>query len=242
MMDISYQSLFCFDLPSLKTLFSRLGKLIAIDALCCAYGDIRLAVDQDIPDVHLLDISYPENYLDHYLESQYHLSDPVIAGYLATLQPVNWNRSFSIENKKLKYLEMIDADSLGLRDGWTYGSVSPVSGDSAMFFLGTEEIDSSTRTKVILEYIIPFLSEAYKKILKKIPSKLLSAGNLSVTASEIEILNWLKNGKTSWEISVILNKSERVINFHINNVIKKLDAMNRTHAIVIALKNNLISI
>ena len=29
--------------------------------------------------------------------------------------------------------------------------------------------------------------------------------------------------KTSWEISIILNKSERVINFHINNAVKKLE-------------------
>jgi DNA-binding CsgD family transcriptional regulator len=55
-------------------------------------------------------------------------------------------------------------------------------------------------------------------------------------------LNWLKEGKTSWEISVILNKSERVVNFHINNVLKKLNAMNRTHAVVMAIKNNLIDL
>jgi len=41
---------------------------------------------------------------------------------------------------------------------------------------------------------------------------------------------------------MILNRSERVINFHINNILKKLDAVNRTHAVAIALENNLLAI
>lgn len=62
-----------------------------------------------------------------------------------------------------------------------------------------------------------------------------------LTAREIEVLNWLKEGKTSWEISMILKRSERVIRFHIDNILKKLNATNRTHAVAIAMGNNIIS-
>ena len=241
LMDIANSSLFCTDIAGLRSLFSQLSRLMSFSSVCCAYGDIRKAVDQEVPDVDLLDISYPENYLDHYLGSCYHLTDPVIAKYLETLQPVDWNRYVTVENKSIKYTEMIDAEPVGMRDGWTYGAVSPGSGESAMFFIASENYDSSDRTRIIIEYIIPFLAEAYKRILNKNTNRLTS-GKSRVTSSEVEILNWLKEGKTSWEISVILNKSERVVNFHINNVMKKLNAMNRTHAIVMAIKNNLINL
>ena len=64
----------------------------------------------------------------------------------------------------------------------------------------------------------------------------------SLTQREKEILNWLKKGKSSWDISVILGISERTVNFHIDNVKQKLNAMSRTQAVAIAVENELIDI
>ncbi len=47
-------------------------------------------------------------------------------------------------------------------------------------------------------------------------------------------------GKSSWEISVILNISERTVNFHIYNIMQKLEAVNRTHAVAVATSLGLI--
>ncbi len=57
---------------------------------------------------------------------------------------------------------------------------------------------------------------------------------------EKEVLKWLKKGKTSWDISVILCISERTVNFHIKNIMQKLDAVSRTHAVVKAIEMGLI--
>lgn len=241
LMGIAQDSLFCYDLNGLKELFHQLERIMAFSSVCCAYGDIKKAVHQAIPDVHLLDVSYPENYLNHYLGSQYHMTDPVIAEYLDTLQPVNWDRSVAVDDKKIRYTDLIDAEPLGMRGGWTYGTVPPDGGESSMFFIATEQSKADERERAVIKYIIPFLSEAYVRIIKNTGNLLLKE-NVKITQSEVEILNWLKEGKTSWEISVILCKSERVVNFHINNIVKKLNAMNRTHAVVIALKENLINI
>lgn len=48
---------------------------------------------------------------------------------------------------------------------------------------------------------------------------------------EFEVLHWLKRGKTSWEIAQILGISERTVNYHINNILRKLDATNRSQAV-----------
>jgi DNA-binding CsgD family transcriptional regulator len=48
---------------------------------------------------------------------------------------------------------------------------------------------------------------------------------------EKEVLMWLKCGKTSWAISVILQISERTVNYHVNNIIRKLGVINRIQAV-----------
>lgn len=63
--------------------------------------------------------------------------------------------------------------------------------------------------------------------------------NLSVR--EKEVLSWSKRGKSSWEISAILNISERTVNFHVNNIMQKLDAVSRTQAVAVAIERGLIN-
>ena len=62
----------------------------------------------------------------------------------------------------------------------------------------------------------------------------------SLTEREIEILKWLTEGKSSWDIGKILSISERTVKFHVNNICVKLNAVNRTHAVAKAILNNII--
>lgn len=59
----------------------------------------------------------------------------------------------------------------------------------------------------------------------------------TLTPREIECLQWIAGGKTSAEIAIILSLSEHTVNFHLKNVIYKLKASNRTHAVALALSN-----
>lgn len=48
---------------------------------------------------------------------------------------------------------------------------------------------------------------------------------------EREVLNWLNRGKTSWDIAMILNISERTVNYHVGNIMRKLGVSSRLHAV-----------
>jgi len=63
-----------------------------------------------------------------------------------------------------------------------------------------------------------------------------------ISERERECLQWAAQGKTSWEMSQILNVSESTIIYHLRNATKKLDAANRMHAVVKAVKADLIEI
>jgi PAS domain S-box-containing protein len=64
----------------------------------------------------------------------------------------------------------------------------------------------------------------------------------SLSHREKEILNWIMHGKSTWDISTILKISERTVKFHVDNIMKKLSAVNRTQAVAIALREKLIDI
>lgn len=59
---------------------------------------------------------------------------------------------------------------------------------------------------------------------------------LPITKREAEVLLWISNGKTNWEVSQILNISPRTVNKHLEQLYKKIDVDNRTAAAALALK------
>jgi LuxR family quorum-sensing system transcriptional regulator CciR len=52
----------------------------------------------------------------------------------------------------------------------------------------------------------------------------------------------MSEGKSKWEIGVILRVSENTVKYHVKSALKKLDAHNRVAAIVKAIRLGLISL
>ena len=61
-----------------------------------------------------------------------------------------------------------------------------------------------------------------------------------VTDRERTILRFLSKGATSRDIAEALTISERTVKFHIGNIIRKLEAKNRTNAVVMAMVRGLL--
>nr|WP_283812594.1 helix-turn-helix transcriptional regulator [Bradyrhizobium aeschynomenes] len=62
----------------------------------------------------------------------------------------------------------------------------------------------------------------------------------SLTSQETRCLQWCKEGKINWEISEILSISEKTVEFHLANAMRKLGAPNRISAVVAGIKCGLI--
>ena len=65
---------------------------------------------------------------------------------------------------------------------------------------------------------------------------------ITLTNRELEILKWVKDGKSNSEISEIMDLSVKTIEYHVGNILKKLGAANRTTAVVIAIKHRLLAL
>lgn len=105
-------------------------------------------------------------------------------------------------------------------------NISPFESKKAYFFI---EADSGIKNEALRNLsrrwsvIGPYLNKLVLSYRKKPLEKQL-------TKREQECLHWVSKGKTSWEVSTILGISERTVNFHIQNFMRKTNSSNRQHA------------
>jgi len=67
-------------------------------------------------------------------------------------------------------------------------------------------------------------------------------GQEDLTPRELEVLELIRDGNRNKQIADKLSISETTVNFHIKNIVEKLQANDRTHAVTIALRRGLLHI
>ena len=55
---------------------------------------------------------------------------------------------------------------------------------------------------------------------------------MGFTARETEILKWIADGKSDWQIGQILNISDKTVNFHVENMKRKCGVATRIQVVV----------
>jgi LuxR family quorum sensing-dependent transcriptional regulator len=63
-----------------------------------------------------------------------------------------------------------------------------------------------------------------------------------ITKRECEVLTWVARGKSAREIAEILKIAKRTVDEHMQKVFQKLGAVNRPHAVAIAMRDKLIEL
>jgi len=125
-----------------------------------------------------------------------------------------------------------EARAQGLHYGWTQFS-RDASGSVGMLTLARTVAQLSEyelfENKMKMVWLAQFSHATMSRLLvpKYAPETLIT-----MTIREKEVLRWTAEGKTAYEIGQILAVSERTVNFHINNVVTKLGASNKTQAAV----------
>jgi len=65
-------------------------------------------------------------------------------------------------------------------------------------------------------------------------------GEEELTARELQVLGSIRDGLRNKQVGEKLGISETTVNFHIKNIVEKLQANDRTHALVIAIRRGLL--
>ena len=235
LMLLGYEALKCDCQNDIDLLVGKLKKFFYFENALFVKSNVIELLDpaNNSPTIQINNISYPAGYMDLYFERQFFNNDAAFIEWITNMSPVNW---LDIDKScGFNYPVSVSANDFNLNDGWTCGTLDPSTMDCHGFYLGSDKIASCLRTYKIIEYITPFLTQAYQSFLCT-----RRTNPVGLTRREVEVLNWVKEGKSSWEISLIISCSKRTVDFHIKNIKVKLNAVTRPQAVATGLKKGII--
>ncbi|WP_342617527.1 XrtB/PEP-CTERM-associated transcriptional regulator EpsA [Rhodoferax sp. GW822-FHT02A01] len=113
---------------------------------------------------------------------------------------------------------------------------SEVQGHFGSFFLFAGMPHSpGPRDIHLLHLFMPYLHMVLYRVLGRQTDGVGSASEVLPSAMfskrEIQVLHWIKNGKTNLEISQILEISQPTVKCHVQNIMRKLNVTNRAQAV-----------
>lgn len=174
----------------------------------------------------------PEVWQKHYSAKRYYDHDPILQFALQNMLPCRWSAitGDSALNQRERRV-MSDAEDAGLRNG----IVVPIHGPGGEFSVlslshseNEQQGDANTLTDEALVHMFALRFHSAVRDLRE-PARGEPAADL--THREIDVLFWTAEGKSTWDISQILDISEATVNFHINSAKRKLGVYSKPHAV-----------
>ncbi len=236
LLEVVRESLSCNSKRDFIALYSKLQELLSFDyanAILGYYDGNRVIVSD-----FGINVSMPREWVREYVSRNFLQKDPIVRENFLSYKAQYWSDS----KKRLDQIREIDSlfNDFGMREGYTHGSRFMAAGIyGSKFCFSSPSMKYDRRTMAILDLIVPHLHLALCNLNK---DRRPETKGVSLTLREKEVLNWLRQGKTSWDISAILKISERTVNFHVYNIMEKLGATNRPQAVAIATRLGLIDL
>lgn len=192
----------------------------------CAYG-VRPSLPISRTRTTMFN-NYPLEWRQRYTASNYLAIDPIVLHSLSSPVPLIWTDQLfaAVPN----FWE--EARSFGLRYGWSqpccdaYGTLGMLTVARSHDKLTGAEIRKKCAQ---LSWLTQATHLAMTRILVK---KMIPEIDVRLSKKEQAVIRWTAEGKTAAEISKIMSLSARTVNFHVTNVIRKLNATNKTAAVV----------
>lgn len=153
--------------------------------------------------------------------------------------PVTWKAAFNSKYKNENFESFLK--DFNYKHGLAYHFENSFQCYSSYLAFISESYDRLELQYVAISYLLPIFHELIisEKCEKDTNSEL--EDNFSeITTREKEVLQWIMEGKTNWEISIILSISEGTVRYHITKILRKLNATNCSHAIAKVLKYRMI--
>jgi LuxR family transcriptional regulator, quorum-sensing system regulator BjaR1 len=219
---------------SLTAFTSRFGLTAMISGTMPSHRDRGKSQDQ-----HLLAWSYPTSWMGRYLEREYVHIDPVIRRIQSNLSPFVWSDAAPYVLEKDEPIARVmrgEAADHKLTAGVAIPMLT-LEGNVAAVSIGGEFVDLPPHALGMISLTSSFAIA--RAIDLQGNNQRRQKANL--TCREVECLKWAADGKTEWEISVILSISEHTADKHLSNARRKLSAANRTQAIASALRLGVIT-
>lgn len=217
----------------------RLADLMLYDGSTCILSDMDSIKNGKSFYCQQTD-NIPETFVENYARERRYEKSAIVKAALNTDKPLNWKTIWGKKRDRNSNASKAFARDNGYHDGWIIANVCIGDPCVTLFVLAGKKVDRDQRTAVILKCLAPHYAESQKSISYLKFRKHKNDQHYKLTPREVDVLRWIMDGKSTWDISVILGRSQRVIKWHVNNIMQKLGAQNRTHAVALAVRQGLI--
>lgn len=221
------------DTASLEVITEKLQTLLPFNSAIIGVGN---ACGGSLVSVHRIHSHGNNPWLSPYSERGFFLVDPIVRRALRDQHPFSWSDAYAshpCDNEHYAELK----SSFGIHEGCAASYQTKRSGKlTTLISLACSESGLSRREQRILAGVIPHIHEVITRRMRDAPPA------PALTPRELEILNWVKEGKSNWDIGMLLSISERTVKFHIANIYTKLKVCNRAQAVATALQHRLIQL
>ncbi|MGZ8290086.1 MAG: helix-turn-helix transcriptional regulator [Telluria sp.] len=182
-----------------------------------------------------LQSNYSSTWRDRYDADRLHYVDPTVTHCLKSSLPIIWQpETFGNGPGEREFYE--EACGHGIRSGVTFPIHGP-NGEFGVISFASDTLPNQKDNAHAIAGLALIRDYAFESSLKFVttPPDPAAAGRPRLTRRELEVLNWVMVGKSSWEISKITSCSEATVNFHIANVRQKFGVSTRQQALVKAI-------
>jgi DNA-binding CsgD family transcriptional regulator len=218
-------------------IFSQLGKALGYDYAAADYLPSKSS------DKKIISLS---TYSDRWESERAQLPmdqivrDPVLQHLDSRVDPIIWDENDYVKSSLSPLYERFHGHGIGSGIALT---IRGAHGDSVCvgFSNSARTQNSSSEPTRQLGTLFVAASAMYNRLQSKAAELQSKLSKPLLTPRELECLKWARAGKTGWETSMILGISQATATFHLKNAIQKLDASNKTHAVVCAVQRGLIS-
>lgn len=184
-------------------------------------------------ECYLIDTTYPERWMHHYIANSYQNIDPVIATARHKFMPYDWTEINIRNTSQMKMMQ--EFQKIGFKSGYAVPlHISPSM--LLLFAMASHKKEINFHDRTILQISINQYHARYLQLNTTDSFK----EELSLSDKERECLLWIARGKNTTEIGYILNMSENTVKYHLKNIMQKLGSHNRTQAVVQAINLGLI--
>lgn len=225
---------------------SRLNSLPPITAkFCDAVGNLGFSSLglNDLPRPReganpvILTESTPAGFRECYIEERFYLVDHICAQARVAREPFRYSEAPYPQAHATSHRRFVQAlHSFGMGKGLIIPLGRPANIPACAWLAGDDPVLDHDAKRTI--QLIALFAAGMARVLSCEPDDFTRARKL--TDREREVLTWAAQGKSAWEIGEILRISKRTVDEHTQNATRKLGAVNRTHAVVVALRNQMI--
>ncbi|MFJ7797680.1 autoinducer binding domain-containing protein [Pseudomonas sp. NPDC096950] len=177
--------------------------------------------------------NFPQDWNTQYEQNEFSAIDPIVAHCNQSMLPILWTEDvFSQAPWLWQALK-----EQGLQHGWSQSFHDEESGLYSILSLARSHCPiTAYELYENLGFTVFISRHLHALAAQHLPKRAPKPSTPHLSPREIEVLKLSADGKTAYEISRILNLSERTVNFHVHRAIEKLGVCNKTAAVIKAVR------